>query len=473
MLCLLVTAWLALWPMASWLPHLVTPAAADPLDRVQMHRNSNRGVPYLPLGETGESVGTPTLSMAPSLQINLDGNPLQNVYSNLRPIDAYGDAKYEFVQYNGYRFMQVWDTSGRKLWRIANAKGRLHEYLDGTHRDTISVLDVDGDGKQDIAHCWAVGSSKLLVLRRGADGSVIRSARLAGGVNEPCQIAAFRMADTRETIILVSEEFKGTPACLGNSYVDTWAQTTAYDLTLRKLWSTRTCDAGHYVYPLDSDFDGYAEGIFVGKYLLRSDGSIKCSLSTWPAADHADGVGIADFDPTRPGLEAVAAGHTGLAMFSTDTCQQIWRISSAVVRDPQHLAVVRLDPTSSSPQIVVDERGTVRYPRTFVISGQGRILSAVRNNVMPMQNANLDGATGTDEHVGSFGIVTDLLGNVRLSKSWYWRLTGLRVRETTSGPYPTLFDRWQAFPVVFDFDGDGRDEIVQWGQSLIVIGKVR
>ena len=39
--------------------------------------------------------------------------------------------------------------------------------------------------------------------------------------------------------------------------------------------------------------------------------------------------------------------------------------------------------------------------------------------------------------------------------------------------YPRDYDRWQAFPLVLDVDRDGRDEIVQWGQSLIVIGKVR
>ena len=473
LLCLLATAWLALWPTAPFLPRLVTPALAGPLDRVQMHRNSNRGVPYYPLARQGASIGAVTLAVGAITKINLDGDPLQNVYSNLRPIDAYGDANYEFVQYNGYRFMQVWDATGRKLWRVANPEGRLHEYLDGTHRDTIAVLDLDGDGKQDIAHCWATSTGKMLVFRRGADGSVIRATQLAGGVDEPCQIAAFRMADTRQTILLVAEEFKGKPACLGNYYVDTWAQTTAFDLAQRRLWSTRTCDAGHYAYPLDADFDGYAEGVFVGKYLLRADGSIKCKLATWPVADHADGVGVADFDPTRPGVEVIAAGRTGIAQFDTETCQQIWRIPATVVRDPQHLAVARLDPTSTSPQVVVDERGSVRNPRTFVISGQGRVLSTARNNVMPMQNANLDGATGTDEHVGSFGMVTDLRGNVRLQKGWYWRLAGLRVRETTRGPYPTLYDRWQAFPLVFDYDRDGRDEIVQWGQSLIVIGKIR
>ena len=77
-----------------------------------------------------------------------------------------------------------------------------------------------------------------------------------------------------------------------------------------------------------------------------------------------------------------------------------------------------------------------------------------------------------DELVGSFGQVMDRHAGIRLDRSWYWNLKGNRVRETNRGPYPRSYDRWQAFPLVLDFDHDGKDEIVQWGQSLIVVGQV-
>lgn len=457
----------------AWMLPVDTARAADvsPLDRVQLHRNPNRSVPYLPLAEQGAAAGKAVLSMRVLHKIELDGDPLQNTYSNLRPADVDGDGTYEFVQYNGYRFMQVWDAAGRKLWRISNPEGRLHDYLDGTHRDTISILDLDGDNKADIVHCWAQGGNKLLVYRRGRDGTVIRSVVLVGGAGEECQIATFRMADTHDTLILVSHKWKGTPECRGNSFIDTWALTVAFDEQQRKVWSTRTCDAGHYAYPLDENFDGWAEGIFVGKYLLRANGQVKCVLGTWPIADHVDGISIADLDPSRVGLEVVAVGRTGLAMFDPADCKQIWRIPTTVVRDPQHLAVAKLDPSSTTPQIVVDERGSVRGARTFIVSGQGKVLAANSNLVMPMQNANLDGARGVDEKVGNFGRVIDRWGNVRLGRTWYWGLRGTKVRETTRGPYPWNYDRWQAFPLVFDYDKDGKDEIVEWGQSLIVVGK--
>jgi hypothetical protein len=455
---------------APGVPAPIGTAMANHLDRVQLHRNSNRGVPYLPLARHGQSAGASKLSMRVIRKIQLDGDPLQNVYSNVRPIDIDGDGDFEFVQYNGYRFMQVWSGSGQKLWRVSTG-GRLHNYKAGTHRDTVAILDLDGDGKQDIAHCWTQGGRKILVYRRGRDGKVIHSRVLNNDEGQECQIAAFRLADTRNTLILVSHRLTSKPSCSGGNYIDTWAQTVAFDRQQRQVWSTRTCDAGHYAYPLDANYDGYAEGIFVGKYLLRANGSVKCKLSSWPAADHVDSLAVADLDTSRRGVEVVAVGQSGLAMFDPDSCRQIWRISTSVVRNPQHVAVAKLDPASSAPLLIVEEKGTVNRGKTFIINGKGKILDRQLTVAMPMQNANIDGARGVDEHVGSFGTITDRKGNVRLGRSWYWGLKGTRVRETFRGPYPTSYDRWQPFPLVFDFDRDGRDDIVTWGQSLLVVGK--
>jgi hypothetical protein len=464
--------------LALLLPAATTTSAAggiDPLDRVQLHRNPNRSVPYLTLGQAGESAGSPMLTMRPLLKIELDGDPLQNVYGNLRPIDVDGDGDgaYEFVHFNGFRYMQVWDATGRKLWRVEDPDGRLHNYQTGTHRDTISVLDLDGDGRQDIAHCWLEGGQRALVFRRGSDGAVIRSLPLEGGVDRDCQMGVFRMAATRQPILLLAHPIAGTAkARCPRNFTDTWARTVAFDLDLRKLWERNTCDAGHYAWPLDEDQDGWAEAVFVGKYLLRADGSLQCKLAGWPVDDHADGLSIADLDPVRPGLEAVAVGRTGVALFRAATCQEVWRIPATVIRNPQNVSLARLDPNLATPQIVIDEKGTEEGSRTFVVSGQGHVVAARTNGAMPIQNANLDGARGVDEMVGGFGAVTDILGNTRLTRFWYWWLRGTKVTETNAGPYPTSYDRWQAFPLVFDFDRDGRDEIVTWGQSLIVVGKV-
>lgn len=448
-------------------------AGVDPLDRVQLYRNSNRSVPYLPLAQPGASAGAATLVMKPLLTIELDGDPLDNAYSNVRPIDVDGDGQFELVQYNGFNFMQVWSRTGQKLWRVDNPDGRTHDTDDAVQRDPIVIADLDGDGKQDIAHCWSNGDQRLLVYRRGYDGAVIRSTPIQGIANSECQIAAVRVATQPSPLILVAYPiWDATASSCPRNFIGNWVKTVAFDTNQQRLWDRNTCDAGHYVWPLDENQDGLAEAFFVGKYLLRPDGTLQCMLNTWPASDHVDGMAIADLDPTRPGFEAVAVGGTGMAMFSAATCQQIWRIPNTVVRDPQHVVLAQLDPSSPTPSIVVDERGSVSNPKNYVINAQGTVL-AIGANMFSMQNANLDGALGMDEAVLNFGIVVDRYLNQRLTKYWYWNLKGSKVVETSAGSYPNSYDRWQAYPLVMDWDRDGRDELITWGQSLIVIGKVK
>ena len=447
-----------------------------PSDRAQLHRNANRGVPYLELAREGADPGSARLVARPVGTIELDGDPLQNVYAGLRPIDVDGDGTYEFVHFNGFRFLQVWSASGRKLWRVQTPRGRLHRYQAGTHRDTLAVLDLDGDGKQDVAHCWVVDGRRALVYRRGLDGAVIRGVELEGSPSQECQMAAFRVEGREEPLLLAAGTSRGggrgRGGCGARDWVGNWARTEAYDLEQRLLWRRETCDAGHYAWPVDADADGRAEAIFVGKYLLRPDGELACTLAGWPEGDHVDGMTVADLDPGRPGLEVVAVGRSGAAMFDAGSCRAIWRIPSSIIGNPQHVAAARLDPRSSLPVVAIEERGSARGARTFIVSPQGRVLAATRTRFMPIQNANLDGALGVDELVGSFGQVMDRHAGIRLDRSWYWNLRGNRVRETRRGPYPASYDRWQAFPLVFDYDGDGKDEIVTWGQSLIVVGKV-
>ncbi|MFZ1428346.1 MAG: hypothetical protein WAS21_16415, partial [Geminicoccaceae bacterium] len=156
-------------------PALMTsPSEAVPYanDRMQLHHNAGRDVPYIPLARTGAASSAATISMRVTAQIQLDGNALNNVRGNLYPIDISGSGQFGFVHFNGYRYMRVYDRTGRKLWQIDNPSGRVHR--DFIHRDTLAVLDSDGNGTQEIAHCWVSGGRKQLVLRSGSTGRVIR-----------------------------------------------------------------------------------------------------------------------------------------------------------------------------------------------------------------------------------------------------------------------------------------------------------
>ena len=454
------------------------PALARPerADRMQLYRNSDRGLPYLKLSQTGAASSSAPIVMRPVRQIELDGDPLLNVRGNLYPIHLATNGAFGFVHFNGYRFIRVYDAGGRKLWQINNPSGRVHR--DTIHRDTLAVVDGDGDGDQDIVHCWAEGGKKVLMVRRGTDGAVLRRVTLDNGSpNEECQIAAFRVPGRVFPLILVAATNRRGCAAAGN-YIDTWGRTLAFDINLKLVWDRKTCAAGHYVYPVDDNADGYAGRIFIGKYLYEPDGTRVCTVNIGDA--HADAVAVGDLDPSRPGMEAVVTAANGLKAVSVArNCAPIWSVSTSTIRNPQQLTMARLDASSATPTLALIERGSEPNATLFLLNGAGRILArygknAIQNGritAMPYQNANLDGKIGTDELMISLGRVIDRNGTLRLGTDWYWNL---KSSKAPSGSLPlSSWDSWPPYPLALDLDGDGRDELVTWGRSLIVVGKAQ
>jgi hypothetical protein len=55
-----------------------------------------------------------------------------------------------------------------------------------------------------------------------------------------------------------------------------------------------------------------------------------------------------------------------------------------------------------------------------------------------------------------------------MSKKWYWDLKGTNVTPKKSS---NIYDQWTAYPLLFDMDNDGKEEMVTWGQGLIVEGE--
>jgi hypothetical protein len=438
--------------------------------RVQTHGNGLRGLHYYEHG-SGSS-GSFTINMRPILYFQIDGDPTLNAQGALAPIDVDGDGTYEYVHFNGFRFMRVYRANGVKLWQVNNPGGRVHRGF--VHRDTLIVWDFDGDGRQEIAHCWvdAGTSVRKLVIRDGATGRELRSVALPGEKTfEDCQMGGFYFEGDSEISLLVSHRAPASASCTPN-LVDYFTRVVAFDPRLNLRWSRTTCQAGHYVWPVDEDRNGYVEAVLAGKYKLDKNGTIACTLEGM-GNDHVDSAAIADIDPALPGFEMVSVSQTGTRFHRTGDCSQRWWIPISKLRDPQHIVLARYFPNQTTPTIVIRQRATEPNRYLYFLNAAGDIIqqrSAFDIALdVPFQNANIDGATGRDEVLSLLGVVGDWTGGKRLDVGWYWNLQHLTPEEEQLH----RFDQWTAYPYAFDVTGDGRDEIIVWGRHVIAVGQAQ
>jgi hypothetical protein len=455
--------------------HMMTAHAANApvpasLSRIQMHRNAVRALVYVPNQPSGDSEPN-EIRMRILNRFTLPGDGRTNVRANVYPIDATGNGTYGFVFYNGYRTLRVFDRDGDVRWSVENSSGRIHR--SPYHRDTLAVVDADGNGTQDIIHCWLEPgqSGRFIQVRDGATGHLIRSVKLAASKSgDECQIGAFYMSGRSTPIILVSRTAMAGAECRQN-FVDVWSRTTAYDLNLRQLWDKSTCDAGHYVWPLDEDRNGYAEGVFIGKYLYRADGTRACTLAGW-GRNHIDSMVMGNFAGTWSGHEMLSVGENGTRFYSARNCALRWSIGTGMIPNPQQVQAAWLDGPGARSDLFIQEKATGKATRkVYNLDTNGRILGSYTETTQPTkgvyQTGNVDGARAREDRIGAYGQVIGEEGHIRLSRDWYWDQQELSESEQQL----LAEEKWSFTPLVFDINGDGRDEIITWGRHAFVIGE--
>jgi hypothetical protein len=450
---------------------------AGELERVQMHRNSLRGVHYLSTWRPDNVTQPEQFTLRATRDIDLDGDPQVNVRGNVYPIDGNGDGQFGLLHFNGYRVMRVYGPRGQKAWEVNNPAGKVHR--SASHRFTLAVFNADGERGQEIVHCWADpgASTKSLVLRDGQTGKVLKKVQLVGqAAGEECHVAAFRVAGRSKPLILVAGKAPDS-ACRTGNWTPYFAKTYAFDAGLARLWERTTCAAGHYAWPLDATGDGLAEAVFVGKYLLRPDGTTRCVLQGL-GTDHVDSMVVANLDPDRTGVEALAVGTTGTRLFSASTCTLRWTIPNSVINNPQQTgaAYLRDEPGLAANLLVTTKLNRDGFDpelmplRAYTVSPQGQVVGRYTQDVdrftAPLQNANLDGAPGAEDRLTAFGQVVDQEGRLRLSTAWYWNRQALIAAERDLG----VADQWARSPFAFDLNNDGRDELIVWGRRKLIVG---
>lgn len=452
---------------------------AGELERVQMHANKVHGLHYLPNWLPSDAPEPAQFTLQPVTSIPLDGDPELNVRGTVYPIRWNSKAAFGFVHVNGYRLLRVYAADGHKVWQVDAPSGRVHR--DNVHTDSLAVFDVNGDGAQDIVHCWTMpgSSAKQLVARDGRNGAVLSQVSLPGqSKSDECQIAAFRVAGADRPYLFVAGKAPAASGCASN-YEDTFSQTIVFraDPTrLTKLWEQTTCAAGHYAYPLDRDGNGKADAIFVGKYLFAPDGTLLCTLPGW-GTDHIDSMVVADLDDTSRGQEVFAAGYSGVRLYHARDCTLAWTIDNKTIVHPQHATATRLQASGVLDLLVtqklVDADPDDFAQHAYIVGKSGQIIGGYNDMTAifatPLQNADLDGAPAIEDRLTTFGQVVDGSGNRRLTTDWYWELGGLTAEEKRLD----VRDQWARSPFAFDLDNDGRDELIVWGRHVLMVGTLR
>ena len=416
------------------------PALARPerADRMQLYRNSDRGLPYLKLSQTGAASSSAPIVMRPVRQIELDGDPLLNVRGNLYPIHLANNGAFGFVHFNGYRFIRVYDAGGRKLWQVTNRSGRVHR--DTIHRDTLAVVDGDGDGDQDIVALLgraAAGRSRCCVVAdRGRYCMPGQPRHVLAERRVPDRgIPGTRPRATRS--ILVAEPPTGEVVLPRPATTSTPGRgPCAFDINLTlALGPQHLCCRVTMLTRSTATGRPSPARIFIGHHLYGPTGNRICSVDL--GGTHADSVAVGDLylGPHRAGGGGDRPQRASRRVARRKTARCWERVPNATISNPQHAHAWRgsiagsadADAGADPPRVASQERrGLFAQWHRPDPGPLPQERSSSRISAMPFQNANLDGEEGTDELMIFIGRVLDRNGTIRLGTDWYWNLTATR-----------------------------------------------
>ncbi len=184
-------------------------------------------------------------------------------------------------------------NDGVLLWEFHHNMTYSDVGGDPTWTVTLSVWDMDGDGKDEVMTQMKEGGTIKLVMLDGETGEILKSV----SIGSPKKIlhATIAYLDGVNPFLVISQ---------GRNL-----QTTAYDKNLQQYWKLN--DSKYYshhswsnIYTADVDLDGKDE-IVNGALIIDHDGSVYLNGSQWdhPAEGEAGRSIVADIDPDNPGME--------------------------------------------------------------------------------------------------------------------------------------------------------------------------
>jgi hypothetical protein len=393
--------------------------------------------------------------------IALDGDGQENARSKLIVADVTGDDRSDWIFKNGFRLLKVYDHDGVKLFEHRNPDG----FANGTpwHPFVDLAWDLDGDDHAEIIVTWHKPDGHYLQILDGDTGAVLRQRKLwhdvaPKGNNQILMALAFPDGGP-DPVILVEDGLATGRQSQG------YDEVRAFDPELNQLWIARTPHAGHYMFPYDLDQDGITDVILAGTHVLDAHGRLLWTMSGWDR-DHVDSLAAGDIDPARAGYEVVAIGKTGTRMYDVEDGALLWHVDTSRIPNPQHVAIGELDPDVAGLEIIVKERASEPGRETYLLDHRGRVRDQASRGPAPYLNADLDGDRRADEMIGARGVVTDSSLAKLSAGAWYEGAQSVSTAERQAHPH----DVWNAYPIVQDVLGDGREEMIVWGRHALVVG---
>ncbi|MFT4175259.1 MAG: carbohydrate-binding protein [Luteolibacter sp.] len=253
------------------------------------------------------------------------------------PGDLDGDGEYDFVidrlpdDGNNNQLIEAYTSKGQKLWTIDMGPGSRRPpgvenqpaEIDVGHWDGVTVYDLDGDGRAE-------------VILKVADGVVFGGGGVVSGLGTNVQaisvVSGMTGIERARTPVPTTYLANGAMgAHMGIAYLNGTTPSLvvkmknrqpngffnlvalAYDFaannTITKKWEwhrgTQDLADNHQIRIFDVDQNGTDEFID-GGYCLNANGTLRYKVGlNNPNVVHGDRFAIGDFNPGRPGLEAM------------------------------------------------------------------------------------------------------------------------------------------------------------------------
>ncbi|NQT25580.1 fibronectin type III domain-containing protein [candidate division KSB1 bacterium] len=391
--------------------------------------------------------------------------------------DLNGDGDLEFVFNDGRRSIKAFDQQGNQLWQIFNPNDPGVEEI--YHNNTISVYDIDLDGKAEVICYLEINSEHHLAILDGETGQVQTSIQVpfpaprdherfgleSYYMQDHIAIANLRGLDVPQDILAIHASKLKIAAYSyeSGSLVQRWFFITDH-------WGY---SSGHYAPPYDIDGDGRDE-VLAGADILDENGNHLWSVGLLPFSpdnpdwglDHVDAMTCADIDPDNPGMEIIAVAMTGMWLYAADGTQ-IWFLPTKLT-DPvngyfagegvQEVLVNDFYPDIPGLEMVIYSESMGGSQSVAMFDKSGNVIRWGDQDYGPRRwitcAMDWDGDRSMAEIYSRKGVFTREFSRLNYSMDWS------EVHTIDQDEFP---------PLVADVSGDHREEILWYDQDEILI----